>query len=387
MAQREQRGQRVRTAWKTQETQDSCGVQDARSAQAASDTQDAHVVQDAHVAQGAPNARAVRGTQTFLRAHVSSWGYACFLTVNATSIWGGVFPFLPLEFQTAEVTLTFFLLRAGAFLRRRVRCEHVGVVLLSARRSQDAGAAFRRACVPWLCMPSGGDVYRSRHAGFGRRWRGVSGCGLCGHVHALAALFRLARPRTGEYAAHGGNGTCSVHLFRAVSCAHRLDGVSRPSCIRAAVRLVRGAFCSRDAGEPAHVRRRAARASACVSAGRVRLLAQRPVRRVAGVRKRGHSGNGCAACRYPHLGEQRFHVGFFGFGGGASCFVAAHELPLRALLGVSRSVSCPRDGVSASALLGVLVSKSVRGGGVYGILARADAHDDAVRSGFRATAA
>lgn len=47
--------------------------------------------------------------------HVASWGYACFLTVNATSIWGGVFPFLPLEFQTAEVTLTFFLAQALAF--------------------------------------------------------------------------------------------------------------------------------------------------------------------------------------------------------------------------------------------------------------------------------
>ncbi len=49
------------------------------------------------------------------RAHVSSWGYACFLTVNATSTWGGVFPFLPVEFQTAEVTLTFFLAQALAF--------------------------------------------------------------------------------------------------------------------------------------------------------------------------------------------------------------------------------------------------------------------------------
>lgn len=50
-----------------------------------------------------------------LKPHVSSWGYAFFLTVNATSIWGGIFPFLPLEFQTAEVTLTFFLAQALAF--------------------------------------------------------------------------------------------------------------------------------------------------------------------------------------------------------------------------------------------------------------------------------
>ena len=53
--------------------------------------------------------------QTAHRTHVSSWGYACFLTVNATSIWGGVFPFLPLEFQTAQITLTFFLAQALAF--------------------------------------------------------------------------------------------------------------------------------------------------------------------------------------------------------------------------------------------------------------------------------
>lgn len=54
-------------------------------------------------------------TQTAARTHVSSWGYACFLTVNATSIWGGIFPFLPLGFQTAEVTLTFFLAQALSF--------------------------------------------------------------------------------------------------------------------------------------------------------------------------------------------------------------------------------------------------------------------------------
>ena len=47
--------------------------------------------------------------------HASSWGYACFLTVNATSVWGGIFPFLPLEFQTVEVTLVFFLAQAVAF--------------------------------------------------------------------------------------------------------------------------------------------------------------------------------------------------------------------------------------------------------------------------------
>lgn len=52
---------------------------------------------------------------SLLKPHVSSWGYAFFITVNATSIWGGIFPFLPLEFQTTEVTLIFYLSQALAF--------------------------------------------------------------------------------------------------------------------------------------------------------------------------------------------------------------------------------------------------------------------------------
>lgn len=52
--------------------------------------------------------------------HASSWGYACFLTVNATSVWGGIFPFLPLEFQTggsdSHVLLTQAVAFGGAFL-------------------------------------------------------------------------------------------------------------------------------------------------------------------------------------------------------------------------------------------------------------------------------
>lgn len=45
---------------------------------------------------------------------VSGWGFALFLAVNATSVWGGVFPFLPLEFQTMQVTLSFYGAQAGA---------------------------------------------------------------------------------------------------------------------------------------------------------------------------------------------------------------------------------------------------------------------------------
>lgn len=50
-----------------------------------------------------------------LAPHASSIGYALFIVINATHIWGGVFPFLPKDFQTDEVTLTFYLTQTFAF--------------------------------------------------------------------------------------------------------------------------------------------------------------------------------------------------------------------------------------------------------------------------------
>ena len=41
-----------------------------------------------------------------IRLGVAGWGFALFLAVNAVQVWGGVFPFLPLEFQTVSVTLS-----------------------------------------------------------------------------------------------------------------------------------------------------------------------------------------------------------------------------------------------------------------------------------------
>lgn len=44
-----------------------------------------------------------------------SLGYALFLAVNATVIWGGVFPFLSSEFQTSQIVTIFFLAQSLAF--------------------------------------------------------------------------------------------------------------------------------------------------------------------------------------------------------------------------------------------------------------------------------
>lgn len=48
--------------------------------------------------------------------HLASLGYALFMVVNATQVWGGIFPFLPISFQTDDVTLTFYLSQSISFV-------------------------------------------------------------------------------------------------------------------------------------------------------------------------------------------------------------------------------------------------------------------------------
>ncbi len=49
-----------------------------------------------------------------LKPNVCSVGYGLFLAVNATGIWGGVFPFLPMSIQTHDVMFWFYLAQSLA---------------------------------------------------------------------------------------------------------------------------------------------------------------------------------------------------------------------------------------------------------------------------------
>lgn len=84
--------------------------------------------------------------RTGTRNMVIVLGYALLLAVNATSIWGGVFPFFPEEFQTDMVTTTFYLAQALTF------CGTF-VVALTVSYRQDNAARFPRTSLvltPWL---------------------------------------------------------------------------------------------------------------------------------------------------------------------------------------------------------------------------------------------
>lgn len=50
-----------------------------------------------------------------LLPNIASLGYALFLAINAAGVWGGVFPFLPMEFQTRTIVFWFFFTQSIVF--------------------------------------------------------------------------------------------------------------------------------------------------------------------------------------------------------------------------------------------------------------------------------
>ena len=52
---------------------------------------------------------------SFFKPDLATMGYGLFLAVNAAGVWGGVFPFLPIEFQTHTIILGFFVTQSLVF--------------------------------------------------------------------------------------------------------------------------------------------------------------------------------------------------------------------------------------------------------------------------------
>lgn len=57
----------------------------------------------------------LHGFLSMLLPNRVSLGYGLFLAINASSVWGGVFPFLPMEFQTPDIVFWFFLAQSLVF--------------------------------------------------------------------------------------------------------------------------------------------------------------------------------------------------------------------------------------------------------------------------------
>ena len=120
-----------------------------------------------------------------LRPNVASLGYGLFLAINAASVWGGVFPFLPLAFQTADVMLWFFAAESVAFPAtflasaagtwffpaetRRFMVKAVTVPYMGGWCLLIAAMYLRGATVPLVCI--GGALLGVGSAGFYMLWQ------------------------------------------------------------------------------------------------------------------------------------------------------------------------------------------------------------------------
>ena len=85
-----------------------------------------------------------------LRPDTTSLGYALFLASNATIIWGGVFPFLPLEFQNKTVTSSFFIAQALSFAIGFIICL-LWVVFLNKEVVSKRKTTTILPAIPYVC--------------------------------------------------------------------------------------------------------------------------------------------------------------------------------------------------------------------------------------------
>ena len=87
-----------------------------------------------------------------LRPNVASIGYALFIAINAAGVWGGVFPFLPMDFQTPEIIFWFFLAQSLVFSL----CYFASAVGVYFFPGPTRRFFVGLACVPyllgWLCL-------------------------------------------------------------------------------------------------------------------------------------------------------------------------------------------------------------------------------------------
>ncbi len=79
-------------------------------------------------------------------------GYALFLAANATVVWGGVFPFLPLEIQTPTMTSRFFTMQASAFALRFIAGAALAYVRPQTAQSFHAVGVACLYALGWSCL-------------------------------------------------------------------------------------------------------------------------------------------------------------------------------------------------------------------------------------------
>ena len=131
-----------------------------------------------------------------LKPNATSLAYALFIASNATIIWGGAFPFLPLTFQTKEMTISFFLAQALAFSL----CFMTMLVSLLVKKPDNNVKKYNLAIIPmvpylmgWACLITAMYIPQQLNV-LGVAGGAFTGFGAAGLMLAWVRLFS-AKPR------------------------------------------------------------------------------------------------------------------------------------------------------------------------------------------------
>ena len=131
-----------------------------------------------------------------LKPNPTSLAYALFVASNATIIWGGSFPFLPLTFQTKAMTTSFFLAQALAFSA----CFAAVLVSLLLRKPGNVVRKYRLTLIPaapyllgWACLIAAMYIPQGSRA-LGIAGGAFTGFGAAGLMLVWVRLF-CAKPR------------------------------------------------------------------------------------------------------------------------------------------------------------------------------------------------
>lgn len=89
---------------------------------------------------------------TLFKPNTCALGYALFLATNAAGVWGGVFPFLPIEFQTQQITYFFFASQSVTFGFSYIASALGAYYLPGATRKFLVFAAGIPYFLGWTCL-------------------------------------------------------------------------------------------------------------------------------------------------------------------------------------------------------------------------------------------
>lgn len=92
-----------------------------------------------------------------LKPNITSLGYALFLAISAAGIWGGVFPFLPMEFQTKDIVFWFYFFPITR-MHLHLFCKPYWRIQVAPFHKKLSSKASRRAILPRMDMPHSGDI-------------------------------------------------------------------------------------------------------------------------------------------------------------------------------------------------------------------------------------